>query len=127
MPLDFEVFKDFGAGGPALQLEALPAKAVKTRKPPDPQAEFEKFMANCTDDELAVFEAYSVAFAIDLAPDWGLKKLVGQKLRAHTAEELCAAMRGAGKTPWHRENGSSMRALLSDASKVAQLAKKGAA
>jgi len=115
------------APAPPLQLEALPAKATKTRKPPDPQAEFAKFKANCTDDELDVFEAYSVAFGVDLGPDWGLQRLVRQKLKAHTVEELCAAMRGAGRDPWHREKGSSMRALLSDASKVAQLAKKGAA
>lgn len=115
------------ASTPPLQLEALPVKAVKARKPPDPAAEFARFKAACTDDELRVFDAYCTTFAVDMAPDWGLQKLVRQKLKAHTVDELCAAVRGAGRDPWHREKGSSLRALFSDASKVAQLAKRGAA
>lgn len=115
------------ASTPPLQLEALPAKVVKARKPPDPKAEFERFKAACTDDELRIFDAYCTTFAVDMAPDWGLQRLVRQKLKAHTADELCAAVRGAGRDPWHREKGSSLRALFSDASRVAQLAKRGAA
>jgi hypothetical protein len=74
-----------------------------------------------------VFRAYCDAFAVDLGPDWGLQRLVRQRLKAHDADELCAAIRGAGREKWHREKGSSLRALLSDASTIAQLAKKGAA
>ena len=110
-----------------LQLEALPTKATRTRKPPDPAAEFVKFKAACTPDELRVFGAYCTAFDVDMGPDWKLLQLVRSKLKAHPADELCAAIRGAGKDPWHRQTGSTLRALLSDASKVAQLAKKGAA
>ena len=110
-------------------LELLPdePKTRKPPKPPDPSAEFERFKKACTSDELRVFAAYSTAFGVDLGPDWGLLKLVRQKLRAHPADELCAAIRGAGKDPWHRQKGSSLRALFADASTIAQLAKKAAA
>ena len=111
-----------------LPLELLPdePKAKRVPKKPDPAAEFLKFRAACTDDERRVFRAYCDAFAVDLGPDWGLQKLVRQRLKAHDADELCAAIRGAGREKWHREKGSSLRALLADASTIAQLAKKGA-
>jgi len=112
-----------------LPLELLPdtPKAKREPKKPDPAAEFLKFRAACTDDERRVLRAYCDAFAVDLGPDWGLQKLVRQRLKAHDADELCAAIRGAGKDQWHRQKGSSLRALLADASTIAQLAKKGAA
>jgi hypothetical protein len=115
--------------GPPPPLELLPevTKAKRTPKPPDPEAEFERFKAALTSDEREVFRAFGEAFAVDLGPDWGLKKFVGQKLKAHHAAELVAAIRGAAKDPWYRNKPTTLRALLSDASKVATLAKLGAA
>jgi hypothetical protein len=114
-----------------LPLELLPdtPKTKRAPKKPDPDAEFTRFLNACTEDEQRVFKAYRKAFDLPeaLAPDWGLLKFVRGKLQAHHVEELEAAVAGAGREKWHREKSSSLRALLADASTVAQLAKKGAA
>jgi hypothetical protein len=116
-------------GPPPPPLELLPevAKAKRTAKPPDPEAEFERFRAALTPDEREVFRAFGEAFGVDLGPDWGLRKFVATKLKAHHAAELVAAIRGAARDPWYRNKPTTLRALLSDASKVATLAKLGAA
>ncbi len=110
-----------------LELLPSPTPKVRPKKAPDPEAEFERFRVSCTPDEARVFEAFSRAFEVDLGPDWALKKFVAQKLQAHPAEELVAAIQGAAKDPWHRTKGSSLRSLFRDASYIAQLAKRGAA
>lgn len=115
------------ASAPPLQLEALPSKATRTRQPPDPEAEYQRFRAALTPDEAAVYGAYADAFGLDLGPDWALRKFLGQRLKTHTREELVAAVRGAAKDPWHRDKGSTLRAILRDASAIAQHAKRGAA
>lgn len=96
----------------------------KIQKPPDPQAEFERFAKALSVDEGKVFEAYETAAGVELGADWGLRKLVGQKLRAHAADELCAAIRGYLADPWKRDNSPSLRAILRDASVIAINAKK---
>lgn len=112
------------ASQPSLELVGEKSPKPKTPKPPDPQAELERFAKALTVDEGKVFEAYETAAGVELGADWGLRKLVGQKLRAHTADELCAAIRGYLADPWKRENSPSLRAILRDASVIAINAKK---
>ena len=114
-------------GPPPLELLPEVAKAKRAPKPPDPEAEYERFKAALTQDEREVYRAFSDAFAVDLGPDWGLRDFIKKKLKAHHAAELVAAIRGAAKDPWYRNKPTTLRALLSDASKVATLAKLGAA
>lgn len=116
-----------GASPAPLQLEAPALNPPRPKAAPNPAAEFERFLGALTPDESAVFDAYEVAFGVRVAADWGLKAFVAKKLKTHTAGELVAAIRGAAKDRWHIEKGSTLRALLSDATKVAQLAKRGAA
>lgn len=110
---------------PQLELVSQPTPIHRQPKPPDPVAEFARFTSALTDDEAGVFAAYESAMGLELGPDWGLKKLVGQKLKAHTAEELRAAIKGHALDPWRREKSPSLRAILRDASIIAAMAKLG--
>jgi hypothetical protein len=114
-----------GPDGPAPQL-TLVGEKTKTRappKPPDPEAEFKRFAAALTPDEGAVFAAYEAHMGFPLAADWGLKKFVASKLKAHHATELCAAIKGHASDSWRREKSPSLRAILRDATVIGAMAK----
>lgn len=110
---------------PLLELVGQAPKKPRPRPAPDPKAEFERFVATLTPDEGKVFEAYETAMGVELGADWGLRKFVGQKLKAHTADELCAAIRGHASDTWRREHSPSIRAILRDSTVIATLAKQG--
>ena len=110
---------------PPLELVGETQKKPRSRAAPDPKAEFERFAAALTPDEGLVFEAYESAMGVELGADWGLRKFVGQKLKAHTADELCAAIRGHASDAWRREKSVSLKAILRDASVIAAMAKIG--
>ena len=117
-------------GSATTQLVLVGQKSkAKPRPAPDPKAEFERFSASLTPDEGKVFESYEKAMGVELGADWGLRKFIAQKLVAHPADELCAAIRGHLSDSWRREKASSLRAVLRDASHIATMAKlaRGAA
>ncbi len=114
---------------PPVPLELLPApepKRRRERKPPDPEAEFARFKAACTPDEARVFETWCVTFGVELGADWALQKFVASRLKSHTAEELCAAIKGHARDPFLAKN-PSLRSIFRDASHIAIQAKRGAA
>jgi hypothetical protein len=110
---------------PQLELVSPPTPIRRQARPPDPAAEFSRFTSTLTDDEAGVFAAYESAMGLEVGPDWSLKKLIGQKLKAHTADELCAAIKGHASDSWRREKSPSLRAILRDASVIAAMAKLG--
>lgn len=113
------------ASQPELQLEPdAPKKPKRERRPPDPDAEFERFKASLTPDEVSIFGTYSKEIGVPIGPDWALGKFVREKLKTHTASELCLAIRGYLSDPWKRENAPSLRAIFSDASKIAAAQKR---
>lgn len=110
---------------PTLASEPKPQK-LKEKKKPDPDAEFERFKNACTADEARVFGVWCSTFGVEIGADWGLKKLVGEKLKAHSADELCAAIRGHARDPFLAKN-PTLRSIFRDASHIAICAKRGAA
>lgn len=95
-------------------------KAKRERKPPDPEAEFARWVENQTQDEKTVFGAYEAATGLVLGADWGLLKFIRGKLKAHTVEEICRAIRGHVSNSWNLEHKNlTLRSMLTDATKIA--------
>lgn len=113
---------------PPEPLELIPTQGprVKPRKPPDPEAEFERFRAACTPDEQRIFGTWCATFGVELGADWALQKFVRERLKSHTADELCAAIKGHARDPFLSKN-PTLRSIFRDASHIAICAKRGAA
>lgn len=114
-----DVLKD-GSNAFALTSQAELVKTKPKRKPPNPEVEFARWVGSQTPDEKTVFETYESSTGLTLGADWGLLKYVRGKLKAHTADEICKAIRGHASNPWNREKQNlSLRSMLSDATKIA--------
>lgn len=116
--------------GPNAFALASPEFLIKTKpkkKPPNPETEFVRWVGIQTADEKTVFETYEAATGLTLGADFELLKFVTKKLKSHTVEEICKAIRGHAENPWNRERKNfSLRGMLSDATKIAINAQKAA-
>lgn len=116
---DVTLLKD-GSNAFALTSQAELVKTKPKRKPPNPEVEFARWVGSQTPDEKTVFETYESSTGLALGADWGLLKYVRGKLKAHTADEICKAIRGHVSNPWNREKQNlSLRSMLTDATKIA--------
>ena len=113
--------------GPQLELVGEKPKTRPSRKPPNPEEEFQRFANALTADEASVFESYETHMGVRLGADGGLLKLVRARLKAHPASELCAAIKGHASDPWKREHSPGLRGILRDATIIATSAAKAGA
>lgn len=118
------------AGSDAFALtppEAQAPKPKRQRQPPNPQAEFQRFVASMAPDEKQVFEQYEKSTNLTLGADWGLLKFIKGKLKTNTVDEICRAIQGHAGNAWNREHGNlSLRSMLADATKIAINAQRAA-
>lgn len=95
-------------------------KTKPKRQPPNPQAEFQRFVGSMSPDEKQVFEQYEKSTGLILGADWALLKFIRGKLKTNSVDEICRAIQGHAGDAWNREHGNlSLRSMLADATKIA--------